>query len=177
MFAVIKDRRQAVQVQIRRYLRVRNVWPADAGETVQFNEVLMLGGDSQAGRHLCYSAGVQARSRRPDQRRGKLFTSVKRPPEALLQAHQGPPVKNLTLVKSRRSLVVRADKSDVSGNRYRLRERLCRGCHGRALCAEPKGSTGQMAQARENNQAEKNRLALPRPKKAKLPLQLKVPTI
>ena len=60
MFAVIKTGGKQYKVQSGDMLRVERL-AADAGETVQFNEVLMLGGDSpKLGAPLVAGAGVQA---------------------------------------------------------------------------------------------------------------------
>ena len=60
MFAVIKTGGKQYKVQSGDMLRVERL-AADAGETVQFNEVLMLGGDSPVvGSPMVDDAGVQA---------------------------------------------------------------------------------------------------------------------
>ena len=60
MFAVIKTGGKQYKVQSGDMLRVEKL-AADAGETVQFNEVLMLGGDSLVvGAPMIAGAGVQA---------------------------------------------------------------------------------------------------------------------
>jgi large subunit ribosomal protein L21 len=60
MFAVLKTGGKQYRVQSGDVLRVEKL-AADAGETVQFNEVLMVGGDSPVvGTPLVEGAGVQA---------------------------------------------------------------------------------------------------------------------
>ena len=60
MFAVLKTGGKQYRVQTGDVLRVERL-AADAGETVQFNEVLMLGGDAPViGAPLVAGAAVQA---------------------------------------------------------------------------------------------------------------------
>ena len=60
MFAVLKTGGKQYKVQAGDMLRVERI-AASAGETVQFNEVLMLGGDNpQVGAPMIEDAGVQA---------------------------------------------------------------------------------------------------------------------
>jgi large subunit ribosomal protein L21 len=60
MFAVIKTGGKQYKVQSGDMLRVERL-AADAGDTVLFNEVLMLGGDSPVlGAPMVEDAGVQA---------------------------------------------------------------------------------------------------------------------
>lgn len=60
MFAVLKTGGKQYRVQTGDVLRVERL-AADAGETVQFNEVLMLGGDAPViGLPLVAGAAVQA---------------------------------------------------------------------------------------------------------------------
>jgi len=60
MFAVLKTGGKQYRVQAGDVLRVERL-AADAGETVQFNEILMLGGDSPVvGAPLVAGAAVQA---------------------------------------------------------------------------------------------------------------------
>ena len=62
MFAVIKTGGKQYKVQSGDMLRVERI-AANAGETVQFNEVLMLGGDSPvAGSTLPSAPRVTVRS-------------------------------------------------------------------------------------------------------------------
>lgn len=77
MFAVIKTGGKQYKVQSGDILRVERL-AADAGETVQFNEILMLGGDDiVVGAPMIEGAGVQAEV--VDQIKGeKLIHFVKR---------------------------------------------------------------------------------------------------
>ncbi|MEX0285640.1 MAG: 50S ribosomal protein L21 [Paracoccaceae bacterium] len=77
MFAVLKTGGKQYRVQSGDQLRVEKL-AADAGETIQFNEVLMLGGDSPVvGAPLVEGAAVQAEVL--DQIKGdKLIHFVKR---------------------------------------------------------------------------------------------------
>ncbi len=77
MFAVIKTGGKQYRVEPGDVLKVEKL-AADAGETVQFNEVLMIGGDAPAvGTPLVDGAGVQAEV--IDQARGeKVIHFVKR---------------------------------------------------------------------------------------------------
>lgn len=60
MFAVLKTGGKQYKVQAGDILRVEKL-AADAGETIQFNEILMLGGESMVvGAPLVDDAGVQA---------------------------------------------------------------------------------------------------------------------
>ena len=60
MFAVMKTGGKQYKVQAGDVLRVEKL-AADAGETVQFNDILMLGGDSvTVGARLVAGAAVQA---------------------------------------------------------------------------------------------------------------------
>src|SRR6056300_1320558 len=60
MFAVLKTGGKQYKVQSGDLLRVEKL-AADAGETVQFNEILMLGGDTPVvGAPLVAGAAVQA---------------------------------------------------------------------------------------------------------------------
>jgi len=108
---------------------VERLAACDAGRNVQFNEVLMLGGDSpKPGRTFGYRRRRTSRSRRPaDQRREKYYSLRQSVAGSTLKAHQGPPSKKLTLVKIRRDPVVpaRINPTLQAGIGYRLRERLC----------------------------------------------------
>lgn len=77
MFAVIKTGGKQYKVQSGDVLRVEKL-AADAGETVQFNDILMLGGESTVlGKPLVDGAGVQAEV--IDQIKGdKLINFVRR---------------------------------------------------------------------------------------------------
>ncbi|WP_425100711.1 50S ribosomal protein L21 [Tropicibacter sp. S64] len=111
MFAVLKTGGKQYKVQSGDMLRVEKL-AADAGETVQFNEVLMLGGDTvTVGAPLIAGAGVQAEV--VDQIKGeKLIHFVKRRRKHSSQRTKGHRQK-LTLIKITEILASGADKSGV----------------------------------------------------------------
>jgi len=111
MFAVIKTGGKQYKVQSGDVLRVEKL-AADAGETVQFNEILMLGGDAPViGSPLVEDAGVQAEV--VDQVKGeKLINFVKRRRKHSSKRTKGHRQK-LTLVKVTDILAKGADKSGV----------------------------------------------------------------
>ena len=111
MFAVIKTGGKQYKVQSGDVLRVEKL-AADAGETVQFNEILMLGGDKPViGAPLVKDAGVQAEV--VDQIKGeKLINFVKRRRKHSSKRTKGHRQK-LTLVKVTEILAKGADKSGV----------------------------------------------------------------
>ncbi len=90
MFAVLKTGGKQYKVSSGDVLRVEKI-AADAGEKIQFNEILMLGGDSPVlGTPLIAGAGVQAEV--IDQIKGeKLIHFVKRRRKHGSPAHQGSP--------------------------------------------------------------------------------------
>ncbi|GAA4228212.1 50S ribosomal protein L21 [Sagittula sp. NFXS13] len=111
MFAVMKTGGKQYKVQAGDILRVEKL-AADAGETVQFNEILMIGGDSvTVGAPLVAGAGVQAEV--VDQIKGeKVIHFVKRRRKHSSQRTKGHRQK-LTLVKITEILAEGADKSGV----------------------------------------------------------------
>lgn len=111
MFAVLKTGGKQYKVQAGDILRVEKL-AADAGETVQFNEVLMLGGDKTVvGAPLVADAGVQAEV--IDQIKGeKVIKFVKRRRKHSSKRTVGHRQK-LTLVKITEILASGADKSGV----------------------------------------------------------------
>ena len=111
MFAVMKTGGKQYKVQSGDILRVEKL-VADAGETVQFNEVLMLGGDAPViGAPLVLDAGVQAEV--VDQIKGeKVIHFVKRRRKHSSKRTKGHRQK-LTLVKITDILASGADKSGV----------------------------------------------------------------
>ncbi|WGW02969.1 50S ribosomal protein L21 [Tropicibacter oceani] len=111
MFAVLKTGGKQYKVQSGDTLRVEKL-AADAGETVQFNEILMLGGDKVVvGAPLVAGAGVQAEV--VDQIKGeKLIHFVKRRRKHGSQRTKGHRQK-LTLIKITEILESGADKSGV----------------------------------------------------------------
>lgn len=111
MFAVIKTGGKQYKVQSGDTLRVEKL-AADAGETVQFNEILMLGGETTTvGAPLIEGAGVQAEV--VDQIKGeKVIHFVKRRRKHSSKRTKGHRQK-LTLVKITDILASGADKSGV----------------------------------------------------------------
>jgi large subunit ribosomal protein L21 len=112
MFAVIKTGGKQYKVQSGDMLRVERI-AANAGETVQFNEVLMLGGDKPVlGVPMVKDAGVQAEV--VDQIKGeKVINFVKRRRKHSSKRTKGHRQK-LTLVKITDILASGAEKSGVS---------------------------------------------------------------
>ncbi|MCE8546320.1 50S ribosomal protein L21 [Ruegeria pomeroyi] len=111
MFAVLKTGGKQYKVQAGDVLRVEKL-AADAGEKVQFNDVLMLGGDAPiVGAPLVDGAAVQAEV--IDQVKGeKLIHFVKRRRKHSSQRTKGHRQK-LTLVKITEILTSGADKTGV----------------------------------------------------------------
>ena len=111
MFAVLKTGGKQYKVQSGDMLRVEKL-AADAGETIQFNEILMLGGDKPVvGAPLVADAGVQAEV--VDQVKGeKLIHFVKRRRKHGSQRTKGHRQK-LTLIRVTEILAKGADKSGV----------------------------------------------------------------
>ncbi|MBS0122528.1 50S ribosomal protein L21 [Thetidibacter halocola] len=111
MFAVMKTGGKQYKVQSGDTLRVEKL-AADAGETVQFNDILMLGGDSVViGSPLVAGAAVQAEV--IDQIKGdKLIHFVKRRRKHSSQRTKGHR-QQLTLLKITEILADGADKTGV----------------------------------------------------------------
>ncbi|MEP3330101.1 50S ribosomal protein L21 [Sedimentitalea sp.] len=111
MFAVMKTGGKQYKVQAGDMLRVEKL-AADAGETIQFNDILMLGGDKTVvGAPLIEGAGVQAEV--VDQIKGEKVTHfVKRRRKHSSKRTKGHRQK-LTLVKITDVLSSGADKSGV----------------------------------------------------------------
>lgn len=111
MFAVMKTGGKQYKVQSGDMLRVEKL-AADAGETVQFNEILMLGGDKVVvGAPLVDGAAVQAEV--VDQIKGeKLIHFVKRRRKHSSQRTKGHR-QQLTLLKITEILASGGDKSGV----------------------------------------------------------------
>ncbi|MBY6006292.1 50S ribosomal protein L21 [Salipiger bermudensis] len=111
MFAVMKTGGKQYKVQAGDVLRVEKL-AADAGETVQFNDILMLGGDSvTVGAPLVAGAAVQAEV--VDQVKGdKVIHFVKRRRKHSSQRTKGHRQK-LTLVRVTEILASGADASGV----------------------------------------------------------------
>ena len=111
MFAVLKTGGKQYKVRSGDVLQVEKL-AADAGETVQFNEVLMTGGDSPVvGAPLVADAGVQAEVL--DQIKGvKTINYVRRRRKHSSKRTKGHRQK-LTLVKITEILAKGAEKSGV----------------------------------------------------------------
>jgi len=111
MFAVLKTGGKQYKVQAGDMLRVEKL-AADAGEKIQFNDVLMLGGDSPVvGAPLIEGAAVQAEV--IDQVKGdKVIHFVKRRRKHSSKRTKGHRQK-LTLVKITEILTSGADKTGV----------------------------------------------------------------
>jgi large subunit ribosomal protein L21 len=111
MFAVLKTGGKQYKVQSGDMLRVEKL-AADAGETIQFNEILMLGGDAPViGAPFVADAAVQAEV--IDQVKGdKVINFVKRRRKHGSQRTKGHRQK-LTLVRVTEILNSGADKSGV----------------------------------------------------------------
>ncbi|MCT4553331.1 MAG: 50S ribosomal protein L21 [Pelagimonas sp.] len=111
MFAVVKTGGKQYKVQSGDVVRVEKL-AADAGETVQFNEILMLGGDKTVvGSPLVAGAAVQAEV--VDQIKGeKLIHFVKRRRKHSSQRTKGHRQK-LTLIKITEILAEGGDKTGV----------------------------------------------------------------
>ena len=111
MFAVMKTGGKQYKVQSGDMLRVEKL-AADAGETIQFNEILMLGGDAPViGAPFVADAAVQAEV--IDQVKGdKVINFVKRRRKHSSQRTKGHRQK-LTLVRVTEILNSGADKSGV----------------------------------------------------------------
>ena len=112
MFAVLKTGGKQYKVQPGDMLRVERI-AASAGETVQFNEVLMLGGDTPTvGAPMIEDAGVQAEV--VDQIKGeKVIHFVKRRRKHSSKRTKGHRQK-LTLVKITEILASGAGKSGIA---------------------------------------------------------------
>ncbi len=111
MFAVLKTGGKQYKVQAGDMLRVEKL-AADAGETVQFNDILMLGGDTPVvGAPFVKDAGVQAEV--IDQIKGeKVINFVKRRRKHSSKRTKGHRQK-LTLIKITEILTSGAEKSGV----------------------------------------------------------------
>lgn len=112
MFAVIKTGGKQYKVQSGDMLRVERI-AASAGEKVQFNDVLMLGGDDpQVGAPMIEDAGVQAEV--VDQVKGdKVINFVKRRRKHSSKRTKGHRQK-LTLVKITEIMASGAGKSGIA---------------------------------------------------------------
>ncbi|MFG6516785.1 50S ribosomal protein L21 [Sulfitobacter sp. 1A13496] len=156
MFAVIKTGGKQYKVQAGDMLRVERI-AANAGETVQFNEVLMLGGDSPVlGAPTVKDAGVQAEV--VDQIKGeKVINFVKRRRKHSSKRTKGHRQK-LTLVKITDILASGAEKSGVS-------EAVGTGSVSAAAVAAITGKTDEAAQIKKAKKAKATKAA-PKAEKA-----------
>ena len=111
MFAVIKTGGKQYKVATGDIFKVEKL-AADAGETVQFNEVLMLGGDNvTVGSPMVAGAGVQAEVL--DQMKGKkTIHFVKRRRKHSSQRKKGHR-QQLTVIKITEIMASGADKSGI----------------------------------------------------------------
>jgi len=111
MFAVIKTGGKQYKVAAGDIFKVEKL-AADAGETVQFNEVLMLGGDNvTVGSPVVEGAGVQAEVL--DQMKGKkTIHFVKRRRKHSSQRKKGHR-QQLTVIKITEIMAKGADKSGI----------------------------------------------------------------
>ena len=146
MFAVMKTGGKQYKVQPGDMLRVERI-AANAGETVQFNEVLMLGGDKPVlGAPLVDDAGVQAEV--VDQIKGeKVINFVKRRRKHSSKRTKGHRQK-LTLVKITEILASGAGKSKVQAA-------IGTGSVSAAAVAAITGKTVDAAPAKPAKKAEK----------------------
>jgi large subunit ribosomal protein L21 len=111
MFAVLKTGGKQYKVQSGDTLKIEKL-AADAGETVQFNDILMLGGDAPVvGAPFVADAGVQAEV--IDQIKGeKVIHFVKRRRKHSSKRTKGHRQK-LTLVRITEIMTAGADKSGI----------------------------------------------------------------
>ena len=124
MFAVLKTGGKQYKVQSGDVLRIEKI-DADAGETVQFNDILMLGGDTASvGAPLIKGAAVQAEV--INQIKGeKTINFVKRRRKHSSQRKKGHRQK-LTLVRVTEILSKGGDKSGVKAAIGKLAEESAR---------------------------------------------------
>ncbi len=112
MFAVLKTGGKQYKVQAGDVLRVELI-AAEAGDKVQFNEILMIGGDAPVlGAPLVAGAAVQAEVI-DNIKADKVITYHKRRRKHSSQRTRGHRQK-LTLVRVTEILAKGADKSDVA---------------------------------------------------------------
>lgn len=145
MFAVLKTGGKQYKVQAGDMLRVERI-AASAGETVQFNDVLMLGGDTpQVGAPMIEDAGVQAEV--VDQIKGdKVIHFVKRRRKHSSKRTKGHRQK-LTLVKITEILASGAGASGVAAA-------VGTGCVSAAAVAAITGKSAQAVPAKKTKTAK-----------------------
>ena len=158
MFAVMKTGGKQYRVQAGDVLRVEKL-AAEAGDKIQFNDILMLGGDSPVfGSPLVADAGVQAEV--IDQIRGeKVINFVKRRRKHSSQRTKGHR-QYLTLVRVTDILAKGAEKSGVMAA---LGAGTLSAADKAAAKAEPKKAAPKKAAPKAEAKAEKPKAE---PKKA-----------
>lgn len=164
MFAVLKTGGKQYKVQAGDMLRVERI-AASAGETVQFNEVLMLGGDNpQVGAPMIEDAGVQAEV--VDQIKGeKVIHFVKRRRKHSSKRTKGHRQK-LTLVKITDILASGAGKSGVAAA-------VGTGSVSAAAVAAITGASVDAAPAKKAKPAKAAKADAPKAEKAEKPAKAK----
>jgi large subunit ribosomal protein L21 len=164
MFAVLKTGGKQYKVQAGDMLRVERI-AASAGETVQFNEVLMLGGDDpQVGAPMIEDAGVQAEV--VDQIKGeKVIHFVKRRRKHSSKRTKGHRQK-LTLVKITEILASGAGKSGVAAA-------IGTGSVSAAAVAAITGASVDAAPAKKAKKAKVAKADAPKAEKAEKPAKAK----
>ena len=164
MFAVLKTGGKQYKVQAGDMLRVERI-AASAGETVQFNEVLMLGGDNpKVGAPMIEDAGVQAEV--VDQIKGeKVIHFVKRRRKHSSKRTKGHRQK-LTLVKITEILASGAGKSGVAAA-------IGTGSVSAAAVAAITGKAVDAAPAKKAKAAKPAKAAAPAEEKAAKPAKAK----
>lgn len=154
MFAVMKTGGKQYKVQSGDMLRVEKL-AADAGEKVQFNEILMLGGDAPViGAPLVDGAAVQAEV--VDQIKGdKVINFVKRRRKHGSQRTRGHR-QQLTLLRVTEILEKGADKSGVKAA---VGASALAAGMGKTRYADNKAEQAEMAKRVKNNEAEEKSVA------------------
>ncbi|MEQ8255258.1 MAG: 50S ribosomal protein L21 [Roseovarius confluentis] len=154
MFAVLKTGGKQYKVQSGDMLRVEKL-AADAGEKVQFNEILMLGGDAPViGAPLVDGAAVQAEV--VDQIKGdKVINFVKRRRKHGSQRTRGHR-QQLTLLRVTEILEKGADKSGVKAA---VGASALAAGMGKTRYADNKAEQAEMAKRVKNNEAEEKSVA------------------
>ncbi|MBY5988624.1 MULTISPECIES: 50S ribosomal protein L21 [Roseovarius] len=154
MFAVLKTGGKQYKVQSGDMLRVEKL-AADAGEKVQFNEILMLGGDSPVvGVPLIEGAAVQAEV--VDQIKGdKVINFVKRRRKHGSQRTRGHR-QQLTLLRVTEILEKGADKSGVKAA---VGASALAAGMGKTRYADNKAEQAEMAKRVKNDEAKEKSVA------------------
>ena len=154
MFAVLKTGGKQYKVQSGDMLRVEKL-AADAGEKVQFNEILMLGGDAPViGAPLVDGAAVQAEV--VDQIKGdKVINFVKRRRKHGSQRTRGHR-QQLTLLRVTEILEKGADKSGVKAA---VGASALAAGMGKTRYADNKAEQAEMAKRVKNKEAEEKSVA------------------